>query len=438
MRRLKRLLLDLLARANYAVLHADQLARERHDADVAAQKLARLQNGSAKESAIGEPLAEPASQSPVASIASAQRDGESAPAASKIDIRPLVRVTDDADYDGTSLVDKQWMRGLLASKRFKAIEAEFRGYPRLSFVTDIERAFLYCLVRSMKPAAVAEVGTAFCGTSEIIARALWENGNGVLHTTDPFGETRCPAIFRQWPEPLQNATRFYTKSSMDFFLALDAGGIKLDIAFVDGNHDFEFAYFDILMAARLLRPGGALIVDNAEQSGPFFAVVQFLRHHPDWIELGDAVGDFKRSNPFAMDRSTVPHGGFLALRSPAEYCLGNVPRSAGQVASPARVNGFSCRIVSKDYRGTLHYRLILRAFRDENREIGEYRTVGRIPLDAAIGEREVNHRLDQPLVSLLQERHGDCTHTLETELAWEGPDEEGTIGLVASPVPLVG
>jgi hypothetical protein len=33
----------------------------------------------------------------------------------------------------------------------------------------------------------------------VLARALWENGEGVVHTTDPFGAERCPAAIEVAP-----------------------------------------------------------------------------------------------------------------------------------------------------------------------------------------------------------------------------------------------
>jgi hypothetical protein len=50
------------------------------------------------------------------------------------------------------------------------------------------------LIRTLRPQAVAEVGTLFAGTTEVMARALWENGSGVIHTADPYGADRCPEI----------------------------------------------------------------------------------------------------------------------------------------------------------------------------------------------------------------------------------------------------
>src|SRR5262249_859093 len=202
------------------------------------------------------------------------------------DVRPLARLTNDADFDKPSAIDREWARRLVKSAHFAAIEEAYRSYPRFCFTNSIERAFLYSLVRAMKPADVSEIGTAFCGASEIIARALWENGRGVLHTTDPFAPHRCPPVISRWPQPLQEITRFHAKSSMDFYMTLAEAKIGLDIAFVDGNHDFEFAYFDILIAARLLRPGGVIIVDNSEQSGPFYAALQFVRGNPALVVLG--------------------------------------------------------------------------------------------------------------------------------------------------------
>jgi hypothetical protein len=106
------------------------------------------------------------------------------------------------------------------------------------------------------------------------------NGAGIIHTTDPFGAERCPEIIATWPAELREVTRFYPLSSMDFFLELERQKVALDMVLVEGNHDYEFASFDLLMAARSLRPGGIVVMDNAEQSGPFHAARTFLGANP--------------------------------------------------------------------------------------------------------------------------------------------------------------
>jgi predicted O-methyltransferase YrrM len=409
---LKSVVLRLLERANYALVHADELERERYAASV---NLNRLR-------ALSEPFA-----AEVPDILPANST-----------VRPLEKTTRDADFAGKPPIDKKWIDKLLKSKHFAAIAAGYRDYPARSYVSSTQRAFLFCLIRTMKPYVVGEIGTAFGGTSELIARALWENGMGVLHTTDPFGAERIPPIIAGWPKPLREITTFYPQSSMNFFMVLAGKRESLDLAFIDGNHDLEFVYFDIEMSARLLRPGGIMIIDNSEQTGPYYAAAQFLRENPDWIELGEAIAGFKRSAPFCAERSSVPDGGFLVLRAPDHYAVGTVPCSTGQIFVPApRVDGLTLTLAPGKFRGTLHYQIYLRAFRSANTEIEEYKRVGRINIDAAATGQALAHRLDEPLVSRLHERHGDCRHTVEIEVAWEGTDAQRTLRLTAAPLPLL-
>jgi hypothetical protein len=75
---------------------------------------------------------------------------------------------------------------------------------------------------------------------------------------------------------------------MSFFLDLETSRAQrglsapFNLAFVDGHHSFEYAYFDLLRTAHYLRPGGAIVVDNTEQSGPAQAVQAFLAQHRAW------------------------------------------------------------------------------------------------------------------------------------------------------------
>lgn len=416
---LKGTVLRLLEKANYAVVHADALDHERQ---VAAANVGRLWMLGGIPATVEVPRG---AQPPLS--------GNAPPD----EIRPLRKITRDADFAGSPKVDRAWVAKQLGSKHFTEIIGEFHNYPPHSSISDTERAVLFSLIRAMKPEAVAEIGTGFCGTSEVIARALWENGKGTLYTTDPFGGERCLPILQRWPQPLQETTRYFAQSSMDFAFTLGRSKTILDIAFVDGNHDFEFAYFDIAMAARLLRPGGVMVIDNSEQSGPYYAAAQFVQHNPDWVELGDALSSFTRSEPFRVERTSVEGGSFLLLRSPDFYAVGEIPRSTGQMfISVPQIEGFASTLESADFRGVLQYQLILRAFRDGNREVEEYKRRGRITRDAAVTGRSLTLRLDEPLISRLNERHGDCHHTLEIELAWEGTDTQRTLRMSAAPGPL--
>jgi predicted O-methyltransferase YrrM len=426
----RKIVRGLIERANYTVVRTDLLQGERRAVDM---KLRRLEATLESERQAADMNLRRLQAS---GLFLPPQDSRSEPKGGPT--RPLNRITSDADFADDPAINKEWIDKLLASERFAAIESEFRGYPPSSFVSDTQRAFLFCLVRVMEPQAVAEIGTAFCGTSEIIARALWENGTGILHTTDPFGAERAPPIIRKWLQPLQDVTRFYPLSSMDFFVMLYDTKAVLDIAFIDGNHDFEFAYFDVLMAARLLRPGGILVIDNTNQTGPYYAAAQFLNDNPDWVELGDAMTRQRSSQPFSVPRSSLPNSDCLVLKAPDAYPIGRIPRTTGQLETGPRITGFSLNIETRKFCGLLHYRFILRAFRSGNREIEEYKRAGKITLDSATIGHVLNHHLDPPLVSLMHERHGDCLHKVEIELAWEGSETPGTLQLSAPPIPIVG
>ena len=73
---------------------------------------------------------------------------------------------------------------------------------------------------------------------------------------------------------------------MDFFGLAGRHGSKYGMIFVDGNHDYEFALFDILSAARALEPGGLIVIDNISQPGPYFALLEFLAKNPGWRQWG--------------------------------------------------------------------------------------------------------------------------------------------------------
>jgi hypothetical protein len=80
----------------------------------------------------------------------------------------------------------------------------------------------------------------------------------------------------------------------------------------------------------------------------------------------------------------------------------------------------------------------LRAFRNQNLEIEEYTRTGKFTLDSATTGPAPEHRFDRPLVSLMHERQGDCLHTLEIELAWDGPQTQRVLPLSAPPTPIPG
>jgi predicted O-methyltransferase YrrM len=347
------------------------------------------------------------------------------PTAASPDLRPLAAI---GDFPRSSIKEA------MATPAYAAAAAYFATYPRLSLMSHHARAVLFALIRMHRPQVVAEIGTLYAGTTEVLARALWENGEGILHTTDPFGAERCPEIIATWPAELRQITRFYPLSSMDFFLELERQKSVLDMVLVDGNHDYEFALFDLLMAARLLRPGGIVVMDNAEQSGPFHAARTFLAANPSWVELGNAVAAYDPSAPFKQPRASLPGTTFLLLQAPAQLSIGPGPHSLGQVQTNVpMLAGFSLDLAAQATVGTLHYQAILRVFAEGNRDVHELKSDGVVRLRQDGPAMTLEHRFREPLRSNMPEPDHV---TFELEFSWQGDAGALPLALAKIPVPL--
>ena len=244
------------------------------------------------------------------------------PSAYRLDVRALAPIATP-----TGRVSD--IAAVMASPEYAKVRAYFSLYPGRSLMSDHSRAVLYSLVRMMRPQLIAEIGTLYAGTTEVFARALWENGGGIVHTTDPYGGDRCPRIISQWPPELQRYARFRPLSSMDFFARLVLETVTLDLVLIDGNHDYEYAMFDLQMAARLLRPGGVIVMDNSEQTGPFNAARAFIEANPSWREIGSALSSYDPFKPFDRTRASLPFTSFIVLRAPDHVPIGAGPQSVG-------------------------------------------------------------------------------------------------------------
>jgi hypothetical protein len=311
----------------------------------------------------------------------------------------------------------------------------FASYPRKSFLSDYCRGYLYALVRARRPARVLEIGTLHAGTTEVIARALHENGHGVVHTIDPFGAERVPPVIATWPQGLRAIVDFSAVGSMTFLARSADLGRRFDLVLVDGQHDFEFALFDILMSARLITRGGIIVVDNVEQSGPYAAAQRFIADNPEWTHLpGQAAPS---AGPFdETERRSLPSTSFILLQAPANIIVRDQV-SWGQQAIPSpAVAGFSLHLGPCPEMGVLHYQAILRGFGDSARRIEEFKNVGQLAVGRRDHELETKHLFKSPLQSPLAQLFADAYHTFELELAWTSKGGQA-LHLKTPPTPIV-
>ena len=89
---------------------------------------------------------------------------------------------------------QEWYR----SDCFRRVAAFYAGYPEHSIFADNGRALMHHLIVMLRPERLLEIGTMYAGTTEVLARAVWEAGRGHVETLDPYGAERCPALITEF------------------------------------------------------------------------------------------------------------------------------------------------------------------------------------------------------------------------------------------------
>ena len=222
-----------------------------------------------------------------------------------LDIKPVSDVSFPA-VDPASCTDP--VSEIMAAPTFAAAVDFFNDNPAAarSLISAQAQALLYCLIRNLRPQHVFEIGTYKAGTTEAICRALQLNGIGIAHAVDPFQGEYIAGVLKFWPPELFRHVRLHLKDSMAFFADMERQRIHPDLVFVDGNHEYEYAAFDIACGARLVAPRGFIFVDNISQPGPFFAALDFLAANPGWRARWRGHALQSRQGFRSWPRHTVP------------------------------------------------------------------------------------------------------------------------------------
>jgi predicted O-methyltransferase YrrM len=253
-------------------------------------------------------------------------------------------------------------------------------------VSAYTQALLYVLVRNLQPDNVVEIGTYRLSTSKVICRALHANGRGMLHTVDPNDGDAIVALIRRWPIKLRERLCFYPMSSMEFFAQAVQRQLVSSLVFVDGNHDYEYALFDIQSAARIVSPGGFIAVDNISQGSPLYAARDFIRERSGCAECGHALGSSPLNRAFDPDRSTIANTDLCVIRAPSRYIVGpRLETSGAQWVNSAKIEGTELSI-ARPASGTLHAQYVVRIIKPQTTETTAETS---IELDDAIGPTRV-------------------------------------------------
>jgi len=128
-----------------------------------------------------------------------------------------------------------------------------------------EGAFLHRLVARLQPKTVLEIGLAYGTSSLYIAGALGDLEGIRYIVMDPFQEQKYHNIglHNLQRAGFESVVEFYAESSHRVLPRLEAGGLKLDFAFLDGRHLFDWVLMDFLYVDLMLNVGGVVVLDDA-------------------------------------------------------------------------------------------------------------------------------------------------------------------------------
>jgi hypothetical protein len=149
-------------------------------------------------------------------------------------------------------------------------------------------------------------------------------------------------------------------NSMEFFGG-EHPGLHPSLIFIDGNHDYEYAAFDMRAAARAVTRGGFLFIDNISQLGPYIAARELLRDELGWAECGQRAERYAPDRPFDAERTTIHNTDLMVLRAPELFLFGVRPATTGQIPiAMRRIAAIELDLAEPAGEGTLSIQMIVR------------------------------------------------------------------------------
>jgi hypothetical protein len=111
-------------------------------------------------------------------------------------------------------------------------------------------AYLFELVKQLRPAVTLETGFAYGMSALFLAEALRQNGGGRHIAIDPFASSRFDGLGLAHLEEagLGTIVTLYEEPSELCLPRLVTEGLRVDFAFVDGHHLFDYVVTECLFS----------------------------------------------------------------------------------------------------------------------------------------------------------------------------------------------
>src|ERR1700730_4551949 len=159
---------------------------------------------------------------------------------------------------------------ILRSREVRTID----GQPRKlhSNIEEAEGKFIQDVIRDVKPKCSIEIRCAYGVSSLFICEALTKVGAERHIIIDPYqlgSGHKGPdsgyegiGLLNLKRAGLDRIVEFHAELSFRCLPRLLDQGVKVDFAFVDGMHTFDYGFVDFFFLDKMLRPGGVVIFDD--------------------------------------------------------------------------------------------------------------------------------------------------------------------------------
>lgn len=164
------------------------------------------------------------------------------------------------------------LQAILASKKVTTDSGIER--PLDYHIDSAEGEFVQSLIRKHRPRVVLEVGCAYGISSLYIGEALREHGGTKHIIIDPgqhFPYGRGPntgfegiGLANLKRAGYYDRVEFYEEASFECLPKLLARNEKIDFAFLDGEHTFDYVLVDFFYVDKLLSVGGIIVFDDLQ------------------------------------------------------------------------------------------------------------------------------------------------------------------------------
>lgn len=130
------------------------------------------------------------------------------------------------------------------------------------FISEGEATELHRLVTELRPGFSVEIGFAHGYSTLAILQGLADKKCGTLLSIDPLqmvGDFSGGGLMNIRKAGLDGFHLFMEKESQFALPALVEAGMKIDFAFIDGNHLFDFTLIEFFYLDRMLKSGGTIV-----------------------------------------------------------------------------------------------------------------------------------------------------------------------------------